>query len=189
MNREVALENLLDLSRILKSLEIKFVLVYGTLLGAAREGELIAHDTDIDVGVIDIELDNRAMVQARSQLEKIGLMVSREGGPKNKAPDFFSVTRGGEYIDIMILRRRKFLWVEFLGQKSGWARSELFFPLSELTLAQISFPTPRRYEKLLSMWYGPGWHKSVVGTRANHHRRLRNFLRNLRARVARALSM
>lgn len=177
----VALENLLDLARIFKSHGIEFVLMYGTLLGAARDGKLIEHDTDIDIGVLNLE--NHKMAQARSDFERVGLRVFRESGSKNQPADFFSVSRGGEYIDVEILRSRKGLWFESIGRGSDWARSLFFFPLNELTLEGTRFPTPRDHEKLLTVWYGRDWRTPLEGARAHHHRRVRNFLRNLRARA------
>ncbi len=46
---------LADLATIFKANGIPFFLVSGTLLGYAREGQLLAHDKDIDVGVLGWE--------------------------------------------------------------------------------------------------------------------------------------
>lgn len=181
-SNRVALENLLDLARIFKSHGIEFVMMYGTLLGAARDGKLIGHDTDIDVGILNSENDK--LVQARVDLERVGLRVLRESGSKNQPPDFFSVGRGGEYIDVEILRSRKGLWFESIGRGSDWVRSRYFFPLNELKLEGNCLPTPRDHEKLLTVWYGRDWRTPLEGARAYHHRRVRNFLRNLKARAA-----
>lgn len=44
-----------DLATIFKANDIPFFLVSGTLLGYVREGQLLAHDKDIDVGVLGWE--------------------------------------------------------------------------------------------------------------------------------------
>jgi hypothetical protein len=46
---------LIDLSNLLRHAQQKIFLVSGTLLGYVREGRLLAHDKDIDVGVIGWE--------------------------------------------------------------------------------------------------------------------------------------
>ena len=46
---------LADLATIFKANGVPFFLVSGTLLGYAREGQLLAHDKDIDVGVLGWE--------------------------------------------------------------------------------------------------------------------------------------
>ena len=51
MNKEKAFENLKDVSKILKGHDIKYWLEAGTCLGAYREKDFIAHDTDIDIGI------------------------------------------------------------------------------------------------------------------------------------------
>lgn len=42
---------LIDLKKVFKNARIEFFLVSGTLLGCIREGKLLGHDKDIDVGV------------------------------------------------------------------------------------------------------------------------------------------
>lgn len=50
-----ASQALSDLARIFKDNELKMFLVSGTLLGYEREGKLLDHDKDIDIGVIGWE--------------------------------------------------------------------------------------------------------------------------------------
>ena len=51
MNKENALKTLLDLKDVLDSLNIKFWLSDGTLLGFHRESDFISHYHDIDIGI------------------------------------------------------------------------------------------------------------------------------------------
>jgi hypothetical protein len=46
---------LADLATVLRAHQIPFFLVSGTLLGYAREGQLLKHDKDIDVGILGWE--------------------------------------------------------------------------------------------------------------------------------------
>jgi hypothetical protein len=51
MNKKIALDNLLELSQILESENVKWWLTDGTLLGLFRESDFISHDHDTDIGV------------------------------------------------------------------------------------------------------------------------------------------
>src|SRR5690606_37477131 len=48
-----ARQALLDLRSDLSRADVKFFLVSGTLLGCVREGNILGHDKDIDVGVME----------------------------------------------------------------------------------------------------------------------------------------
>jgi len=53
LDPEVARENLFLLNEVLTGTNIAYGLIFGTLLGAIREGQFIAHDEDIDLYVLD----------------------------------------------------------------------------------------------------------------------------------------
>ncbi|GAG75447.1 unnamed protein product, partial [marine sediment metagenome] len=61
MNKENALKTLLDLKEVLDSLNIKFWLSDGTLLGFHRESDFISHDPDIDIGIFIEDWDDTAL--------------------------------------------------------------------------------------------------------------------------------
>ena len=48
---EMAVDALRDLKKVLNAAQIEFFLISGTLLGCIREGKILGHDKDIDVGV------------------------------------------------------------------------------------------------------------------------------------------
>src|SRR5690606_12395066 len=50
---EAARRTLLDLRQDLSKAGIDFFLISGTLLGCVREGSILGHDKDIDVGVME----------------------------------------------------------------------------------------------------------------------------------------
>lgn len=178
----VALSNLRGLDLVLSSRSISYVLLFGTLLGAARGGSLIDFDTDVDVGVL--AQSEPPLLDALLELEQVGFRVSRVVGGENGIPNLVSVEKGGEYIDITFLLQRRFLGFEYWGYTREWYRADLLLPISELQLEGRLFPAPKKYVNLLKGWYGRKWITPVAGTRANEHRRLRNFLRKLFARAA-----
>ena len=51
MNKVIAQEVLFEAKKILEDLEIPFFLIYGSCLGAVREGKILECDTDIDLGI------------------------------------------------------------------------------------------------------------------------------------------
>ena len=58
INKIIAKENLLLVKNILDKEELPFMLAYGTLLGAVREHDFIAHDEDIDLIVMKEYFDH-----------------------------------------------------------------------------------------------------------------------------------
>ncbi len=57
MNKEIALNNLVEISKILEKYKVKYWLTDGTLLGLYRENNFISYDKDTDIGV-DFETFN-----------------------------------------------------------------------------------------------------------------------------------
>ena len=95
INKEISARNLLDFKRVLDDAGITFLLSYGTLLGAVREGDFISHDEDIDL-IVSCE-------QTQSLLSS--LFVLRDNGFEVCRYDrrgVISFMKEGEYIDIYI---------------------------------------------------------------------------------------
>ena len=52
-DRKLARQALLDMKKVLDNAGVEFFLLSGTLLGCIREGDFLAHDKDIDIGVFE----------------------------------------------------------------------------------------------------------------------------------------
>ena len=90
--------NLLTTVEIFESLEVKHCVVFGTLLGLYRDGNLIEYDTDTDIAVwIDNE---RELIKIVEKAEENKLMLTRVNR------NIISFTRGGDYIDIYLYRKQ-----------------------------------------------------------------------------------
>lgn len=132
---------------------------YGTLLGAVREGGLIAHDNDVDVAYYSRH-DHPADIMRESfvlqrLLRGLGWKTVRrtggfiqvykpvESGPPRKIDIFAAYHCNG--------------W--FAVQK--WVRGELapeaILPLGTVELDGRSLPAPRQPEALLALTYGENW--------------------------------
>jgi len=83
----------------LENLNIKYSVVFGTLLGIYRDGELIAHDTDSDLAVW--VQDENKIIELIKNLEDSQLMLTRFD------KSILSFTRGGDYIDLYRYRTKE----------------------------------------------------------------------------------
>lgn len=91
--------NLFTVVDVLENLNIKYSVVFGTLLGIYRDGELIEHDTDVDLAVWLQDEDK--IIKLIKGLENKQLMLTRFN------EHIFSFTRGGDYIDLYMYRLKE----------------------------------------------------------------------------------
>jgi len=97
---DAAKRNLLDFKKILDENSVRFGIIYGTLLGAIREKDLIAHDEDIDVFIFNEDRDD--FLSLLFILREDGFEVARY------EKDLLSVIRDDDYIDIYFFRKSFF---------------------------------------------------------------------------------
>ena len=132
---------------------------YGTLLGAVREGRLIGHDSDADIGYVSRHEHPADVVTESFDLQRrlvgLGYATSRYSGAsfqvKVVEPDGF--VRGldvfGGYLADGVLNLMGEVRIPF---ESDW-----IFPLGTCTLEGRELPAPAVPERLLEAMYGPGW--------------------------------
>ena len=97
LDSEASKANLLLLQQVFDEREIPFGIIYGTLLGAVREGAFIPWDEDVDVFLLDEH--RSAFFDALHDLRAAGLDLVRSDG------DLYSLMRGDDYIDVYVFRR------------------------------------------------------------------------------------
>ncbi|MCB0743056.1 MAG: LicD family protein [Ignavibacteriae bacterium] len=102
LNIKTAKKNLLDVKKIIDSHQIKFGLIYGTLLGAIRENNFIEHDEDIDLFVL--EEDKEDLLSILKEIIDLGFEVVRYDGK------LLSIIRHDEYIDFYFFRKTNFFY-------------------------------------------------------------------------------
>eukprot|EP00294_Goniomonas_avonlea_P009291 CAMPEP_0114543906 /NCGR_PEP_ID=MMETSP0114-20121206/2600_1 /TAXON_ID=31324 /ORGANISM="Goniomonas sp, Strain m" /LENGTH=228 /DNA_ID=CAMNT_0001728265 /DNA_START=110 /DNA_END=797 /DNA_ORIENTATION=+ len=88
-----SVQNLVLLSEVLAQHKIFFWLSEGTALGAVREGRLLPHDDDVDIGIFDTQLDD--FVAALPALEAVGFALS-----DIQSKYFFKLVRRFETVDV-----------------------------------------------------------------------------------------
>ncbi|MFJ5486605.1 LicD family protein [Hansschlegelia beijingensis] len=131
-------------------------LCYGTLLGAVREGGLIAHDDDIDMAVVISSAEKEVGLRdVASALERSGfqaaldkrayLRVKRKSGPISI--DLFPIIPESEKSVLMLME----------GMKIRAVPRRVVLPLGSMMFKGMQFGVPADPEGFLEERYGPGW--------------------------------
>ena len=142
-----AAKALLDLRRDLDGLGLEFFLVSGTLLGCVREGGIIGHDKDLDVGVFT----EIAPAELRVRLSRTGRFKVR---PLLTDKLVQVQHANGVLLDVFIhWREGDLIWHE--GQKARWWNSP--FDLEETSFLGGVFKVPASADRYLTENYGQGW--------------------------------
>lgn len=155
MDNSVQKENLLLLKDFLESQKIRYYIDCGTLLGAVRDKDFIKGDTDVDIMVSKVGIQ-----EIRSKLyilERLGFISFRN----SRTSMSMSLLRKGEYIDFYTF----------------W--TNIPFELIKYPFLGTTFPIPKYYEEYLTESYiiwktpsadkGPGnWEKGMRKYVANH---------------------
>lgn len=149
MNQDVMKKNMLDFKRVMDKHGIHFALIFGSLLGAIREGKPIDWDSDADVACF--EHDHRKIHRVITDLQADGFAVV----PKDYCPihDHF-VIRDGEKIDIW--------WfcdtgTEWFYDKNIRYPKKYFDKLDKMEFLGDTFRIPNNPEEFLTVTYGEDW--------------------------------
>lgn len=136
-----------DLKKLFDQKQIEFFLISGTLLGCVREGKLLGHDKDIDLGVWEMHtVKSLAEVVQDSGCFYVLPIYS---------PDILVVRHvNGVTIDIFIHHREKDdYW--HAGGKSKWHNSP--FELISYPFLNDKYLIPKNYDLYLTENYGDDW--------------------------------
>ncbi|MGN6250616.1 MAG: hypothetical protein ACTHNS_02250 [Marmoricola sp.] len=162
---------------------------YGTLLGAVREGRLIGHDSDADLGYVSRHTHPFDVVRESFALQRrlvaAGFRVTRYSGASLKVhvEESDGFVRGldvfGGYFDAQDR-------LNLLGEVREPFRREWIFPLGTVELEGRALPCPAQPEHLLAAMYGPSWRVPdpafQFGTPASTVRAFNAMFRVVRAR-------
>ena len=161
---------------------------YGTLLGAVREGRLIGHDSDADLGYVSEHSHPVDVVRESFRLQRaladMGYAVQRysgaafkvdvlEGDGSVRGLDVFGGFLADGHLNLMGEIRTPF--------ERDW-----IFPLGTCVLEGRELPAPANTDAFLTATYGPSWRVPDPAfkfeTPASTHRRLNGWFRGTRVR-------
>ena len=138
---------------------IEGFVAYGTLLGAHRDGKLIGHDSDADLGYVsrhshpvDVMLESFALQRT---LVDMGFVVTRYSGiaVKVHVPEADGTIRGLDVFGGFMRDGMLYL----MGEVGAPFEESWIFPRSTVELEGRAFPAPAEPDRMLAAMYGEGW--------------------------------
>jgi lipopolysaccharide cholinephosphotransferase len=174
MDKAQAKSNLFAIADILDTLGIRSFLFFGTLLGAMREKDFIAHDTDTDLGVFQ-EFSDR-FPEIRAAAEAAGFTILR-GASGDR---LFSFMRGNEYLDCYVSKRFiAFPFRQAFDVDGSSVPALCLEHLEEADFLGRPFRIPAEAERVLRILYGRNWRVPVLRFpgKPSLANRIRRFLR------------
>lgn len=149
IDKHQAKENLFLFKEIMDKYNLKFLLAFGTLLGAVREHDFINHDEDIDLIMMKSDMDK--FLSLLFEFRKYGFKVIRY-----ERRGFLSLMRKGEYIDF-------YFYEPYPENTDLMYCCQDIFPrnlledTAPITFLGRSFNAPREYKKMMEISYGKNW--------------------------------
>jgi len=175
LDRSLAWSNLCDACAALDSIKVPYWLTDGTLLGFIRNGDFIAHDNDIDLGV-HIKNYSPDIIKA---FKKIGFKMKHQYGCNERGGKEYTFKRDGIKVDIFFfydeenttwhgawLYESGFLHSRWF-RKSGLSKPSLIrygyknFALSTMEIRGKTFSIPENPIHYLEQKYGKDWSTPV----------------------------
>ena len=142
-----------------ESCGVEAYLNYGALLGAVRDGAMIAHDSDTDVCYLSRQTSPAEVILESYRVERTmrarGWKLLRMSGGDIKL--LLPLGNGRTcHVDVFVAFRVAGPFYQ-LGNRSGRLPESAIVPLSTIELHGFTFPAPARPEEMLEFVYGPGW--------------------------------
>ena len=148
LDLDIAKSNLLLFNKIAKTNNFRFILFFGTLLGAIREHNFIKNDTDIDL----VSNDEDTLLNIIPLFQKEGFLFIRYYSSKTRT--VYSFSKDAVYMDVYIAKnisKNKYYLEGAKIPASFVDKTKIFSFIGE------NFLIPQEYEKILIMLYGKDW--------------------------------
>lgn len=165
-------KNLLhDVHTILAEMKLTHFLIDGTLLGAVREGDFIAHDNDLDLGVMAEEWSHKTIGEMVTAMLERGIVTEHMFG--NPAHCFeVALRRDGVKCDLFFYHRDGD-WRIFHAFKNGGLnlpedlityeyKAELIENIKPMMFQGELYPAPEDPIAVLVAKYGDDWRTPVT---------------------------
>lgn len=169
-NKEISKLLLLEILELFKAIDIDIILIYGTLLGAIREKDLIEHDDDVDLIIPEHKKD--IFINALHEFRTNGYELIRNEG------NLFSLEKDGQYIDIYIFIAMN----NVLGDKYWLCNNlrishEILNKTIDYELFGKTFKIPENWEQYLIEEYGSDWRTPKINYRNDGYNKRYYMLR------------
>ena len=152
IDKQISLENLALINKVSQAHGFKFLLGWGTLLGAVRDSDFIEHDEDTDLLCFDS--DEEILLGMIKDLLSEGFQIARWEPHR-----LLSITRRGEYTDFYIHHS----YNEKLYICAGLPLPKEYMDnVSTIDFLGHSFNVPRDLYGVLRFWYGDNWKTPIV---------------------------
>ena len=151
LNLKIARENILLLKNIFNKNNIKFWLIYGTLLGAVRDKDFIKHDFDTDLGLFFSDINK--LFDIKEQLEEKGFKLIRTKFPD----DLITFMRKDEYIDLGFFSQKKTFFNNFWIYQNNREKLKYFKSFDEINFLGEIFLVPNNHINFIEEHYGKNW--------------------------------
>lgn len=155
-NQDEALRSLETARQILDLEGVGWGLTFGTLLGAVRESDFIAHDHDVDVAISCG--DTKKFIDSLPRFTEAGFVLIRF------ERTIVSLLRNGIYIDFYFCRRTLFGYR--MGVKN--MQSEFMRFNEKTSIRGVDFPCHGKKLHVLETFYGPNWKVPIKNSYATH---------------------
>jgi len=160
--RDKLYEMLVDIKTVFNAAGIKWWMMFGTLLGAVRQQDIIPIDSDVDLGIAweDMPKVDRVIPFLRDRYYRVQRWVKRYGKITMK----YSMINKNR-IDMFFYRfdNKKGVYRIFHPDMNApfWQRTDLYerevAQLGEATIRDHTFPTIAEPEGFLKRFYGDDW--------------------------------
>ena len=160
INFEIARENLEIFYEVMEQSGIRYGLILGTLLGAVREKNFIAHDQDTDIFILYEERER--FLKLLYNFKEQGLELVRVDS------DMLSLMRKNEYIDVLFFKlKRKFGIKRMRVSCNDYEISAHYLeePI-KMNFLGLDISVPNNPEELLLRTYGKNWKTPIANSPA-----------------------
>ncbi|MDQ6686937.1 MAG: class I SAM-dependent methyltransferase [Actinomycetota bacterium] len=153
------LDSIEEVLGAIKAAGIEAFPAYGTLLGAVRQGRLIAHDSDADLGYVSRHHHPVDVVRESFELQRAlteaGYRINRYSGAAFKVDviEGDGSVRGLDVFAGFLRDGRLYL----MGEIGEPFEEDWIYPLGTTTLEGRTLPAPAKPDRLLEATYGRCW--------------------------------
>lgn len=149
---------LLEACEFLEEIGVTYFLIAGTLLGIVRDGELLPHDKDIDLG-IPWDVDREWLMDQIEASEKFTINGGKRPSPEVSEWNFSFVRKGTPIaLDLFFFKPEGDYWLAgFHCKPYPWLHQLKQRMLTTIPYKGRNIPAPEHPEEMMEETYGKNW--------------------------------